>query len=115
MKRTGMVVGLFAWAIVAGSMAVVGIATPVLPDGDVGIPYSITLTATNGAPPYSWDWRFPGYAPYAETSEPNSFSATGVARGWQADENAWNLPLLFDFNFLGNNNYSCWVDSNGAS
>jgi len=114
MKRTGMVVGLFAWAIAIGSEAEVGIATPALPDGDVGVPYSVSLTATNGTPPYNWDWHFPGDAPYAEISEPNSFAATGVAQGWQADDNMWQMALPFDFPFFGNSYPSCWVDSNGA-
>ena len=58
--KKGIILCLFVMAAAFEGKGQVGIATPALPDGDVGIPYSFTLTATNGVPPYSWFWFAPG-------------------------------------------------------
>ncbi|VGO19160.1 hypothetical protein [Pontiella sulfatireligans] len=115
MKKAWIVVSLFAWAIAPISSMAVGIATSMLPEGDVGLPYSATLSATNGTPPYSWEWRtYDMEAPYIETSQPNSFAETGVARGWQGySYNSWTLAIPFDFPCFGGSYSSCQVDNYG--
>ena len=67
-----------------------------LPPGMEMVPYSTTLQATNGTPPYTWSMA----EGYSEQSAANSFSSNGVAQGWQADDNTWNLALPFAFPFV---------------
>jgi len=85
------------------------ITTSTMPSGMEMVPYSATLQATNGTPPYAWSVA----EGYSEQSAANSFSSNGVAQGWQADDNTWNLVLPFAFPFFGQEYSQCWVDSNG--
>ncbi len=85
------------------------IVTTNLPAGMEIVPYNAMLQATNGTPPYTWS--IPGA--YLESAQANSFTTSGTARGWHADDNYWGLNLPFDFPFFGNVYTQCWVDSNG--
>jgi hypothetical protein len=113
MMKKGIILYLVLAAVPFGTCGQLGIASSELPDGDVGIPYSFSLTATNGVPPYSWYWFAPGDAPYTVSSGANSFAATGTAQGWYGDQSAWGLYLPFDFPFFGESHSFCWVHSKG--
>ncbi|VGO14426.1 hypothetical protein PDESU_02987 [Pontiella desulfatans] len=90
------------------------IATTALPEGDVGLPYNATLTASNGTPPYAWSWsRSWNNFPYEVSSQPNSFAPVGTAQGWQSTWTDWYLPLPFAFPF-GDETYTyCYVGLKG--
>jgi alpha-tubulin suppressor-like RCC1 family protein len=53
------------------------IKTFAMPAGQVGQPYSATLQATGGVPPYSW-YAVPGYPPGLSASSPGSATITGT-------------------------------------
>ncbi|MBM4149238.1 MAG: hypothetical protein FJ224_09345, partial [Lentisphaerae bacterium] len=88
----------------------VDIASRALPVGTQLVSYAVTpLKATNGVPAYSWSLE----TTYGEQSSSNTFSATGTAKGWKADDFTWNLNLPITFPFYGRNYTNCLIDSNG--
>lgn len=81
-----------------------------LPDAKVGDLYSTTLEATGFAPPYTWSW---GEPTYVEREVSCNFTWDGTPKGWQADNDVWNLPLGFSFPYYGETYTNVWVCSNG--
>ena len=73
------------------------ITTTSFPSATVGVPYSFTLSATGGTPPYVWAWLLDFPAPPGLT-----LSTTGVLSGTPTAEGTWNLSITVqDANFVG--------------
>ena len=58
----------------------IAITTSSLPDGTVGTPYSLTLAATGGTPPYTWSVSS-GSLPAGITLDPKAGTLTGTPTG----------------------------------
>ena len=86
--------------------------TPV-PPATQWVPYTHTLTGTGGVGPYVWsEWvESPSYV--HEVLPTSSFAATGVAQGWNADDDGWRLSLPFAFPFWETAYDTVLVSSNG--
>jgi hypothetical protein len=66
----------------------VEVATNFLPDGTIGVPYSHSLTATGGLPPYAWSITS-GVLPSGLSLNPT----TGVISGNATTENTYNFTV----------------------
>ncbi len=75
------------------------ITTSSLPDAEAGSPYSYTLTAANGTPPYNWDIMIE----YSEEPNAETYPAQAVTRLSTSDEDDGFgiIGLNFDFPFYG--------------
>ena len=87
------------------------VATGELPAGTAGAAYEATLAATGGVAPYSWSLAA---GEYEETARAGTFAETGTARGWQGDDECWDLALPFEFPFFGKKYSKAKINSNGA-
>ena len=83
-----------------------------LPPGRVGQPYSLSLDATGGTPPYAWTEFRPDPA-YTTVVVGGALPIEGTAMGWQADEATWSLTLPFAFPFYETGYTELQVSSNG--
>jgi hypothetical protein len=105
--------------VITGSALI--ITTTSLPQGQVGVPYSTTIHATGGTPPYVWSVTFgaipglginsstgvysgtptvPGvYAPSIQATDANNVIAVRPLPGTIIKQN----PLMFPDQFLGTN------------
>jgi hypothetical protein len=82
-----LLLGLFAVVQVAAChsaptppMAALQLTTGTLPNGTVGVPYSATLAATGGYPPYTWS-LIPHFLPPGLTFDGNVISGTPTTAG----------------------------------
>jgi alpha-tubulin suppressor-like RCC1 family protein len=75
-----------AYAIVSTNQ--LRITTTSLPPGKVGVPYSVTLTATGGNPPYRWGKFGGGRLPPGL-----SFSSVGVLSGTPTEAGIWSVTF----------------------
>lgn len=110
MKTLGIALAIGAGIVAAGQASVLDISTTSLPGGMTMLPYTATLTATGGVTPYVWSI----VTGYTEQSSSSSFSLSGTARGWHADDGSWQMSLPFSFPFYGNTYTSLYVSSNGT-
>ena len=79
------------WPLTRLMRSVLAITTKALPDAVVGAPYSQTLTATGGTPPYTWAIQSGGL-PDLLTLDPN----TGVLSGMPTASGSWVFSYPFD-------------------
>ena len=90
--RLGLLLGTI---FIAGSLGIVSNAPkllfpqPVLPGGQIGIPYIETLTATGGVTPYKWMDDSPETLPPGLTLG----QATGVISGTPTQTGIFNLHI----------------------
>ena len=82
-----------------------------LPDGKENNVYSTTLQSSGGTSPATWTLAASGA--YEELTTTTVWDNSGVAKGWNDDENLWNLTLPFSFPFYGTLYSSIYVGSNG--
>ncbi len=82
-----------------------------LPDGRLNEPYSVTLQAEGGTPPYVWSTE--GAGRYDESEVGPGYLGGGAPLGFQADDSSWPLPLPWSFPFYGAEYDSVNVSSNG--
>ncbi|MBP1588773.1 MAG: leucine-rich repeat protein [Kiritimatiellae bacterium] len=87
------------------------ITTTALPGATEDLPYEAVLEVSGGVGPYSWHGVEGGYS---EATAANSFAETGEAKGWQGDDNCWELELPFAFPYFGNRFTRAKINSNGA-
>ncbi len=66
-----------------------GIATTALPSGQFNTPYSSTLSASGGTPPYTWSVAQGGVLPVGMGLN----SASGTLSGAPAQAGLWNVPI----------------------
>ena len=88
------------------------ITTSNLPVATNGVPYSVPLEAAGGVQPYTWSAAT--LSEYDETRQASSFSEVGTPKGWQKDDECWELALPFAFPFYGSTYSTVWVNSNGT-
>ena len=100
-------------AMTYGSPLAPTITTGSLSNGSPGVAYSETLTSTGGSSPKTWSEYIesPWYDEQGLGS--SSYSATGSAQGWRADEGIWKLNLPFDFPYYETVYDAVYVSSNG--
>lgn len=79
-----------------GACPLASITPDVLPNGIVGVPYSASLSATGGTPPYSWGWsasNIPGIS--ASNLPPGlTLSAAGIISGTPSVAGTYNTILV---------------------
>ena len=91
------------------------VATEVLPTGVLGVAYEAVLAASGGVAPYAWNVPGgDGTGDYRENERTTTFAQTGLARGWQADDECWDLALPFAFPYFGNTYTNAKINSNGT-
>ncbi len=84
-----------------------------LPSPVVGVPYSLSLSATGGVGGLEWS-EYKSRPGYAEANLGSSwYSGVGVAQGWNADDGIWPLALPFSFPFYTSSYSTVYVSSNG--
>lgn len=79
-----------------GACPLATIAPDTLPNGMVGVPYSATLSATGGTPPYSWSWSASNIPGSAASSLPPglTLNAAGVISGTPTVAGTYNAVLV---------------------
>lgn len=89
------------------------ITTSGLPSANKNQPYFHALQHTGGIGPFTWsEWiEAPSYD--VTTLPTSQYAPTGVAQGWNADDEVWYLPLPFPFPYWETVYGEVWVSSNG--
>lgn len=79
-----------------GSCPLATIAPLELPSGTVGIPYSTTLNANGGTPPYLWSWSASNLSGVTASILPPglSFSSSGIISGTPTQSGIYNTVLV---------------------
>lgn len=79
-----------------GACPLATIAPDTLPNGMAGVPYSVSLNASGGTPPYSWSWsasNIPG-SPASSLPPGLTLSASGVISGTPTTAGTYNAVLV---------------------
>jgi len=79
-----------------GACPLATIAPDTLPSGMAGVPYSASLTAAGGTPPYSWSWsasNIPG-SPASSLPPGLTLNASGVISGTPTAAGTYNAVLV---------------------
>ena len=88
------------------------ITTPAeLPVGVLSQSYSVLIEAQGGTTPYTW--TLVGEGEYEESTPGPGYLGGGVAQGWKADDDGWELTLPWTFSFYGTDYTAVYVCSNG--
>ncbi len=82
-----------------------------LPPAILSQPYTVTLSASGGTSPYTWQIGSGGG--YAESNPGPGWIGYGTAQGWHADDASWSLTLPWAFPFYGSNRTVVYISSNG--
>ncbi|MBT4822866.1 MAG: hypothetical protein HON70_44585 [Lentisphaerae bacterium] len=82
-----------------------------LPDASVGIPYSASIAADGGQPPYIFVAA--ETEGHTESNTTSTFTEAGQKQTWVGDETEWDLDLPFPFVYHGTAYTTCRVGDNG--